>query len=72
MECPRGAHTWLMPQEGAQEVCLRTMGANRHCHPLDSCGIPPENFGFPAMEGLEADVVMKCILEQLQVYLLVN
>ena len=23
--------------------------------------IPQENFGFPAMEGLEADMVMKCI-----------
>ena len=34
--------------------------------------IPQGNFGFPAMEGLEADVVMKCIWEQLQVYLLVN
>ena len=31
--------------------------------------LPQDNFGFPAMEGLEADVVMKCIWEQLQVYL---
>ena len=43
-------------------------GTNQYCHPLDSCGTTPQdNFGFPAMEGLEADVVMKCIWEQLQV-----
>ena len=28
--------------------------------------IPQGNFGFPAMEGLEADVIMKCIWEQQQ------
>ena len=67
LECPRGAHTWLMPQEGAQEGGLKTMGLTDTAIHWTPAVIPQWNFGFPAMEGLEADVVMKCIWEQLQV-----
>ena len=64
-----------MPQEGAQEGGSgggRTMGLTNTAIHWTPVVLPQENLGFPAMEGLASDVVMKCIWEQLQVYLLVN
>ena len=51
---------------------LKTMGLTDTAIHWTPVVLPQENFGFPAMEGLDADVVMKCILEKLQVYLFVN
>ena len=52
--------------------CLRTIGLTDTAIHWTPVVITQGNFGFPATEGLEADVVMKCIWEQLQVYLLLN
>ena len=67
-----GAHYLVNASGGGSGGGLKTMGLTDTAIHWTPVALPQENFGFPAMEGLEAYVVMKCIWEQLQVYLLVN
>ena len=66
---PQGGSHLVNASGGGSGGGLKTMGLTDTAIHW-TVVIPQGNFGFPAMEGLETDVVMKCIW--LQVYLLVN
>ena len=69
---PQGGSHLVNASGGGSGWGLKTMGLTDTAIHWTPMVIPQGNFGFLAMEGLEADVVMKCIWEHLQVYLLVN
>ena len=55
------------------DQCLRTMGLTDTAIHWTPVVLPPKRtLDSLPLEGLEADVVIKCIWEQLQAYLLLN